>query len=207
MSTAAITHDSQEHHGAPPATAKFGMIMFLISEGMLFAGLLGAYFILRWSENGFPWQPGHAWPPSKDIAHLPLLLTSINTVFLITSSCTFHMGEVAVQKGKSGLGWLFLTIALGSLFVGLQCYEWWHLHHEGLWFNTGGVYGSTFFVITGFHGLHVAIGVLLILWCFLRQLFTRCFTPSRHIALNNVALYWHFVDVVWLFVLTLLYYV
>jgi len=207
MSTAVLTHDSQEHHGAPPATAKFGMIMFLISEGMLFAGLLGAYFILRWSQNGFPWQAGHAWPPSHDIAHLPLLLTSINTVFLIASSCTFHMGEVAVLKGKSGLGWLFVTIALGSLFVGLQCYEWLHLHHEGLWFNTGGVFGSTFFVITGFHGLHVAIGVLLIFWCFLRQLFTRCFTPTRHIALNNVALYWHFVDVVWLFVLTLLYYV
>jgi len=207
MSTAVLTHDSQEHHGAPPATAKFGMIMFLISEGMLFAGLLGAYFVLRWSENGFPWQAGHAWPPSPDIAHLPLLLTSINTVFLIASSCTFHMGEVAVLKGKSGLGWLFVTISLGSLFVGLQCYEWWHLHHEGLWFNTGGVYGSSFFVITGFHGLHVAIGVLLILWCFLRQLFTSCFTPTRHIALNNVALYWHFVDVVWLFVLALLYYV
>ncbi|MEI8292858.1 MAG: heme-copper oxidase subunit III [bacterium] len=207
MSTAALTQDSHEHHGAPPATAKFGMIMFLISEGMLFAGLLGGYFVLRWSENGFPWQAGHAWPPSKDIAHLPLLLTSINTVFLIASSCTFHMGEVAVLKGKSGLGWLFVTIALGSLFVGLQCFEWTHLYHEGLWFNTGGVYGSSFFLITGFHGLHVAIGVLLILWCFLRQLFTRCFTPTRHVALNNVALYWHFVDVVWLFVLTLLYYV
>jgi cytochrome c oxidase subunit 3 len=207
MSTAALTHDSHEHHGASPATAKFGMIMFLISEGMLFAGLLGGYFILRWAENGFPWQAGYAWPPSKDIANLPVLLTSINTVFLIASSCTFHMAEVAVQKGKSGLSWLFATIALGSLFVGVQCYEWWHLHHEGLWFNTGGVYGSSFFVITGFHGLHVIIGVLLIVWCFLRQLFTRCFTPSHHIALNNVALYWHFVDVVWLFVLALLYYV
>ena len=207
MSSAALTHDSHEHHGAPPATAKFGMIMFLISEGMLFAGLLGGYFVLRWAENGFPWQAGHSWPPSKDIAHLPVFLTTINTVFLIASSCTFHMSEVAVQKGKSGLSWLFVTIALGSLFVGVQCYEWWHLHHEGLWFNTGGVYGSSFFVITGFHGLHVVIGVLLIVWCFLRQLFTRCFTPSRHIALNNVALYWHFVDVVWLFVLTLLYYV
>lgn len=207
MSTAALTHDSHEHHGAPPATAKFGMIMFLISEGMLFAGLLGGYFVLRWAENGFPWQAGHAWPPSKDIAKLPILLTSINTVFLIASSCTFHMAEVAVQKAKSGLGWLFVTIALGSLFVGVQCYEWWHLHHEGLWFNTGGVYGSSFFLITGFHGLHVVIGVLLIVWCFLRQLFTRCFTPTHHIALNNVALYWHFVDVVWLFVLALLYYV
>ena len=207
MSTATLTNDSQEHHGASPATAKFGRIIFLISEGMLFAGLLGGYFVLRWAENGFPWQTGHAWPPSKDIAKLPILLTSINTVFLIASSCTFHMSEVAVQKGKAGLGWLFVTIALGSLFVGVQCYEWFHLHHEGLWFNTGGVYGSSFFVITGFHGIHVAIGVLLILWCFLRQLFYRSFTPSHHIGLANVALYWHFVDVVWLFVLTLLYYV
>ena len=207
MSTAALSHDSQEHHGAPPATCKFGMIMFLLSEGMLFAGLLGGYIVLRLAENGFPWQSGYAWPPSKDIAHLPVFLTSINTVFLIASSFTFHFAEVAVNKGKSGLAWLFITILLGSLFVGIQCYEWTHLYHEGLWFNTGGVYGSSFFVITGFHGLHVAIGVALILWCFLRQAFTRCFTPQRHVALANVALYWHFVDVVWICVLTLLYYV
>jgi cytochrome c oxidase subunit III len=207
MSTAALAHNSHDHAGAPPATARFGMIMFLISEAMLFAGLLGGYFVLRWSENGFPWQVDHAWPPSKDYAQLPVLVTTINTVFLLLSSATFHFSEVAVKKGKSGLSWLFATILLGSLFVGIQCYEWWHLHHEGLWFDTGGVYGSSFFVITGFHGLHVVIGVLLIVWCFLRQLFTRCFTPQRHVALENVALYWHFVDVVWIVVLTLLYYV
>ncbi len=207
MSTAAIAHDSHGHEGASPAVAKFGMIMFLLSEAMLFAGLLGGYFILRWSENGFPWQENHAWPPDAGIPALPVFLTSVNTIFLLASSVTFHLAEGAVMKGKSGLGWLFVTIGLGALFVGIQCYEWWHLHHEGLWFNTGGVYGSGFFVITGFHGLHVAIGVLLILWCFLRQLFTRCFTPSHHPALANVALYWHFVDVVWIVVLTLLYYV
>ena len=207
MSTAVLTHDSNEHHGAPPAVAKFGMIMFLISEGMLFAGLLGGYFVLRWAENGFPWQPNHAWPPQEGIAALPVFLTSVNTIFLVASSVTFHMAEVGVNKGKSGLSWLFVTILLGSLFVGIQCYEWMHLHHEGLWFNTGGVYGSSFFLITGFHGLHVAIGVLLIIWCFLRQALTKCFTPAHHPGLANVALYWHFVDVVWLFVLTLLYYV
>lgn len=207
MSSAALTHDSHDHPSAPPAVAKFGMIMFLISEGMLFAGLLGGYFVLRWAEVGFPWQAGHAWPRGESIPHLPVFLTSINTIFLLASSFTFHFAEVAVAKRKSGLTWLFVTILLGSLFVGIQCYEWWHLHHEGLWFNTGGVYGSSFFLITGFHGLHVAIGVLLILWCFLRQLFTKCFTPEHHPALANVALYWHFVDVVWLFVLTLLYYV
>lgn len=208
MSTAAITHEPHAGHtGAPPAVAKFGMIIFLLSEAMLFSGLLGAYFILRWTQNGFPWQPEHAWPPGSTTPHLPLLLTSINTVFLVASSFTFHFSEVAVKKGRSGLGLLMATILLGSTFVGVQCYEWQHLYHEGLWFNSGGVYGSTFFVITGFHGAHVAIGVLLILWCFLRQVSTRCFTPQRHVALENVALYWHFVDVVWIFVFGLLYWV
>jgi len=208
MSTAVLTHDeTPPHHGASPATCKFGMVMFLISEGMLFAGLLAAYFVLRWSVNGFPWQPGHAWPTDPELPHLPVFLTSINTIFLVASSFTFHFSETEVQKGKSGLGLLALTILLGATFVGVQCYEWAHLYHEGLWFNKGGVYGSTFFLITGFHGLHVAVGVLLIIWCFLRQSLTRCFTPQRHPALANVALYWHFVDVVWLFVFALLYWV
>jgi cytochrome c oxidase subunit 3 len=182
------------------------MIIFLISEGMLFAGLIAAYVVLRMSQSGFPWQENHAWPPG-DSPHLPVLLTSINTIFLVSSSFTFHFSEVAVRKGKSGLGWLFLTIILGATFVAIQGFEWAHLHHEGLWFDEGGIYGSSFFVITGFHGMHVAIGVLLIIWCFLRQALTRCFTPVRHVALENVALYWHFVDVVWLFLFTLLYWI
>lgn len=207
MSTAAITHESNhEHLGAPPATAKFGMIIFLTSEAMLFAGLIAGYFVLRWSENGFPWQPNHVWPP-HGAPHLPVLLTSINTVFLVASSFTFHFAEGAVKKGKSGIPWLALTILLGAGFVGVQCYEWMHLYHEGLWFNSHGIYGSSFFLITGFHGAHVAIGVLLIFWCFLRQLFTRAFTPKHHIALENVALYWHFVDVVWIFLFVLLYWI
>jgi cytochrome c oxidase subunit 3 len=206
MSTAILTNE--EHHGhekASPETSKFGMIMFLASEAMLFAGLLGAYFILRWSENGFPWQEGHAWPPNPEYPALPWLLTGVNTIFLVASSFTYHWAEGAVKKGKSGLTWLFITIILGSIFVGVQCYEWYHLHHEGLWFNKGGVFGSSFFLITGFHGAHVVIGVLLILWVFLRQLLTRCYSPARHVSLNNVGLYWHFVDGVWLVVFTLLY--
>lgn len=207
MSTAVLTHDAHAHRGASPATCKFGMIIFLISEGMLFAGLIAGYFVLRWTANGFPWQPGSAWPPDASLPHLPVLLTSINTVFLVTSSITFHISESAVQKGKSGLGWLALTILLGATFVVIQGFEWVHLHHEGLWFDKGGIYGSSFFVITGFHGMHVAIGVLLITWCFLRQSATRCFTPQHHPALANVALYWHFVDVVWIILFILLYWI
>lgn len=207
MTTAVLPDDASTHHGANPATCKFGMIIFLVSEAMLFSGLIAGYFVLRGAANGFPWQPGHAWPPDPALPSLPVFLTSINTLFLVSSSITFHLGEAAVRKGKSGLGFLFLTILLGATFVGVQGFEWWHLHHEGLWFDRGGIYGSSFFVITGFHGTHVAIGVLLITWCFLRQAFTRCFTPQRHVALANVALYWHFVDVVWLVLFTLLYWV
>lgn len=198
MSTAVMNNDSHsEHESASPSTCKFGMIMFLASEAMLFGGLIGGYIVLRLSQA--------QWPPFPDSPALPLFLTGINTVFLVASSVTFHYAEVGINKGKSGLGLLMLTIGLGSLFLLIQCFEWWHLHREGLWFNKGGVYGSTFFVMTGFHGMHVLIGVLLIVWCFLRQLFTRCFTPTHHVALQNVALYWHFVDVVWIFLYTIVY--
>lgn len=208
MSAAVLPDEPQKHHGgATPATSRFGMIIFLASEAMLFSGLIAAYCVLRGSANGFPWQPGHAWPPDPAMPPLPLFLTSVNTVFLVTSSLTFHFGEAAVRKGKSGLGFLFLTILLGASFVGIQGFEWSRLFREGLWFDKGGPYGSTFFVVTGFHGMHVAIGVLLIIWCFLRQTFTRCFTPRHHAALSNVALYWHFVDAVWLVLFTLLYWI
>jgi cytochrome c oxidase subunit 3 len=200
MSTATLSHDAHDAHAghasAPPHVAKFGMIMFLASEAMLFAGLIGGYIVLRLSLP--------EWPP-KGAPHLPVVMTGINTVFLVASSFTFHFAEVAVRKGRSGLLWLAFTIFLGSLFVGIQCYEWWHLHHEGLWFNTHGVYGSSFFVMTGFHGAHVVIGVLLIIWVFLRQLILRCYTPARHVSLANVSLYWHFVDVVWLFLFSIVY--
>ena len=100
--------------------------------------------------------------------------------------------------------WFVLTFLMGAFFIGGQIYEYANLVHEGLSLSSR-AYGSVFYITTGFHGLHVAIGVALILWCFLRQVFTKCFTPSNHIALQNVALYWHFVDLVWVFVFTFFY--
>ena len=162
---------------------------------MLFAGLIAGYIVLRLSSP--------AWPPSPDLPKLPVVLTGINTVFLITSSFTYHFAEVAVKKGKKGIPWLFLTVLLGSLFLCIQAYEWYHMHHEGLWFNTGGVYGSSFFVLTGFHGLHVLIGVLMIAWALIRQL-GGAYTAQSHTYLILAGMYWHFVDVVWLFLYSVL---
>ena len=197
MSTAALTaHDSPSNHHASQRTAVFGMTLFLASEAMLFAGLIAGYIVLRLSSP--------AWPPSPDLPKLPVVLTGINTVFLIASSFTYHAAEVAVKKGKKGTAWLFLTVLLGSLFLCIQGYEWYHMHHEGLWFNTGGVYGSSFFVLTGFHGLHVLIGVLMIAWALIRQL-GGAYTAQSHTYLILAGMYWHFVDVVWLFLYSVLY--
>ena len=197
MSTAALTaHDSPSDHHASQRTAVFGMTLFLASEAMLFAGLIAGYVVLRLSSP--------AWPPSPDLPKLPVVLTGINTVFLIASSFTYHAAEVAVKKGKKGTAWLFLTVLLGSLFLCIQGYEWYHMHHEGLWFNTGGVYGSSFFVLTGFHGLHVLIGVLMIAWALIRQL-GGAYTAQSHTYLILAGMYWHFVDVVWLFLYSVLY--
>ena len=197
MSTAALTaHDNPSDHHASQRTAVFGMTIFLASEAMLFAGLIAGYIVLRLSSP--------AWPPSPDLPKLPVVLTGINTVFLITSSFTYHFAEVAVKKGKKGTAWLFLTVLLGSLFLCIQGYEWYHMHHEGLWFNTGGVYGSSFFVLTGFHGLHVLIGVLMIAWALIRQL-GGAYTAQSHTYLILAGMYWHFVDVVWLFLYSVLY--
>ena len=197
MSTAALTaHDNPSDHHASQRTAVFGMTLFLASEAMLFAGLIAGYIVLRLSSP--------TWPPSPDLPKLPVVLTGINTVFLIASSFTYHAAEVAVKKGKKGTAWLFLTVLLGSLFLCIQGYEWYHMHHEGLWFNTGGVYGSSFFVLTGFHGLHVLIGVLMIAWALIRQL-GGAYTAQSHTYLILAGMYWHFVDVVWLFLYSVLY--
>lgn len=198
MSTAALTsHDATSAH-ASQRTAVFGMTIFLASEAMLFAGLIAGYLVLRLSSS--------AWPEDPTLPALPILLTGINTVFLISSSVTYHAAEVAVKKGKSGLVWLLVTVLLGSLFLGIQAYEWYHLydHGEGIWFNRGGAYGSTFFVLTGFHGLHVFLGVMMILFAFLRQL-GGAYTAGSHTYLVLTGMYWHFVDVVWLFLYTVLY--
>jgi cytochrome c oxidase subunit 3 len=197
MSTAALTaHDTPSDHHASQRTAVFGMTIFLASEAMLFAGLIAGYIVLRLSSP--------AWPPSPDLPKLPVVLTGINTVFLIASSFTYHAAEVAVKKGKKGTAWLFLTVLLGSLFLCIQAYEWYHMHHEGLWFNTGGAYGSSFFVLTGFHGLHVLVGVLMIAWALIRQL-GGAYTAQSHTYLILAGMYWHFVDVVWLFLYSVLY--
>ncbi len=183
----------------PPVNlAKFGMLTFLASEAMLFAGLISAYLIL-WISRGSAYRPDwihESWP---------IKLTGGNTILLLASSYTLWRGEKAVAQGKPSGLWIGLTTLLGAIFVTVQGFEWTNLkNHENLWFNTAGTYSANFFLLTGFHGLHVSIGVIFLAFTTLYALAGK-FTPHRHSFLTCVSLYWHFVDVVWILLFFVMY--
>lgn len=182
-----------------PNIVRFGMFTFLASEAMLFAGLICGYMVLR-GGAGAGWQMPDALKNAET-----MIKTIIATLCLISSSFTLHFAEGRLIKHtKGGIGLLVLTIFLGGIFLTNQALEWANLHGEGFWFNTTGIMGSSFFVLTGFHGLHVFIGVLLLISTLLRALGGK-FTPQRHGFLECTGLYWHFVDIVWVFLFTILY--
>ena len=130
----------------------------------------------------------------------------INTLLLLSSGATLtwaHWGLLAGKRGQLKIG-LMLTIALGLLFLSLQVYEYVHAYQALNLKLTTGVYGSTFFMLTGFHGLHVTIGATMLLVIFFRVMAGH-FKPDHHFAFEAVAWYWHFVDVVWLFLFVVVY--
>ena len=191
---------------------KFGMLVFLASEAMLFAGLIGGYIVLRIAQG-----PGTSPPPGAPEIGVQLPPTFLNwvmianTVILLASSATYHWGEARMRKGGSGLIGYGLTALFGTIFLGVQAWEWIHLKHEGMWFNTYGIYGSCFFTMTGFHGLHVFLGLLGILLAVgragLRQmkLFSGQTSNPSHTFEELTGYYWHFVDVIWVFLYSILY--
>jgi cytochrome c oxidase subunit 3 len=197
-----------------------GMSWFIFSEVMFFAAFFGALFYAR--VLSVPWLGGAdsnemtgeiLWPDFEAI--WPLLKTPsgtetqamawdgiplYNTLILLASSVTLQFAHIGVEKGKYvQLGFfLLLTIMLGALFLGFQGYEYMHAYTElGLRLDSG-IYGNTFFLLTGFHGLHVTLGAIFLLVVFLRMVIKGHLTPERHFAFQAAAWYWHFVDVVWL---------
>jgi len=199
--------------GGPRFTLpKFGMLVFLASEAMLFAGLIGGYIVLRLAQGPGNWPPPGA--PEIGVRLPPTFLNwvmIVNTVILLSSSLTFHWGEVRMRKGGSGLIGYTLTALLGAIFLGVQGWEWHHLKGEGMWFDSYGTYGSCFFTMTGFHGLHVFLGLLGILWVTARaalrqmKLFSGQAPNPSHTFEELTGYYWHFVDVVWIFLYSILY--
>jgi len=198
MSASAVAIDSVPHK-VGPNIVRFGMLTFLASEAMLFSGLICGYMVLR-AGAGSAWQM-----PEGLKGGFVLIKTIAATACLLASSFTLHFSESRLIKGtRYGKMLLILTILLGTLFLSNQADEWRNLFHEGFWFNTAGIMGSCFFVLTGFHGCHVAIGVLLLIISLIRA-FTGNITPQKHGFLECTGLYWHFVDIVWVFLFTILY--
>ena len=199
---------------------RMGMMWFIFSEIMFFACFFGALFYARtialpwlggdsnnfftntllwdgwsaeWPTNGpgavgGEFEPMGAWP-----------LPTINTIILLTSGVTITIAHHALKEGNRAVlnTFLALTWALGFLFVGLQAYEYWEAYnHLNLTMNSG-IYGSTFFMLTGFHGMHVTLGAIMLAVIAIRSIRGH-FSAKNHFGFEAVAWYWHFVDVVWL---------
>jgi heme/copper-type cytochrome/quinol oxidase subunit 3 len=184
---------------------KLGMWMFLAGDAMGFGALIVGYGALRiYSAD---------WPQPSNVLGIPL--TAFMTFVLICSSVTMVKGLSAIQHGdQAGLRlFLLLTILGGSLFLGLQAYEWTHLissppHGKGVGIsgNPYGAaqFGTTFFVLTGFHGMHVTGGVIYLLTLLIRSLFGK-YSAAHYHPIEIAGLYWHFVDLVWILIFTFVY--
>ncbi|HEY4684791.1 MAG TPA: cytochrome c oxidase subunit 3 [Dehalococcoidia bacterium] len=195
MAVQAATH-GPTHVEVGMSRGMAGMVLFIASEIMLFGGLFAGYFYMR--------NQADAWPP-EGVHELDALAGGILTAILVISGVIAHMGVVGAKGGNHSLFILGIVgaIALGTIFIAGQAYEWFNLMDEGLTAKSG-VYGSTFFVMTGFHGAHVIAGLAMLLVVFVRAL-SRDFTPTRHLFVDASVLYWHFVDVVWVFLYAILY--
>ena len=199
---------------------RWSMGWFIFSEVMFFAAFFGALFYIRVlsvpdlasPDSKILWPDFNGvWPstgPYIKTAFSPMAawgIPAINTLLLLSSGVTLtiaHWGLLAGDRAKLKL-WLFLTVALGVLFLGLQAYEYTHAYHTGLKLTTG-VYGSTFFMLTGFHGFHVTIGAIMLTVMYFRSLKGH-FQPDHHFAFEAAAWYWHFVDVVWIMLFIVVY--
>jgi cytochrome c oxidase subunit III len=212
---------------------RMGMMWFIFSEVMFFAAFFGALFYAR--SLSVPWLGGegtkvignellhgtfeNAWPTNgparlgpRDDGTFDIIpafgLPAINTIILLLSGVTVTIAHHALRAGKRAVLNIFLaaTFLLGFLFVYLQAVEYAHAYHElGLTLSTG-IYGSTFFMLTGFHGFHVTLGAIMLFCIWLRTMKGH-FTPERHFAFEAVAWYWHFVDVVWLGLFIFVYWI
>lgn len=184
---------AHEHHGHPDYRM-IGLYIFLVSDSMTFLGFFAALLIYRATMP--------IWPP-EGTPELELLIPIINTAILVSSSFVMHEGQKALKNNDvQGLQkWFAITAVMGALFLAGQGYEYFHAEF-GL---TTNLFSSCFFVLTGFHGLHVMTGVLLILAVLWRSRQGGHYSSSSHFGVEAAEIYWHFVDVIWLVLFVLVY--
>lgn len=194
---------------------RWSMSWFIFSEVMFFGAFFGALFYARsitmpwladldhkllWPDFAAQW--GNIGPAGTVEAFKtmgPFPIPTINTALLLASGVTLTISHHALREGRRSQTafWLFATVLLGAVFMGFQAYEYMHAYSELNLKLTSGIYGSTFFMLTGFHGFHVTMGAIM-LSVVLYRVMKGHFTPDHHFAFEGAAWYWHFVDVVWL---------
>jgi cytochrome c oxidase subunit III len=199
--------DQGDHTRVVQMHHRYGMIMFIASEIMFFVAWFWAYFDASiYSNEAIQYarveKLGGVWPPKGIEVFNPWHLPLLNTLILLTSGTTVTWAHHALLNGdREGLKkGLWATVILGALFTAVQMYEY---GHAAFGFS-GHIYGATFFMATGFHGFHVLIGTIFLSICLIRA-YREHFTPQQHLGFEFAAWYWHFVDVVWLFLFAAIY--
>ena len=199
-----------------PDPVSVGTVVWLASELMFFAALFAAYFTIRTVTNGLPAPDGTTlW--QAQTANLNRVSATINTIILVLSSVTCQMGVHRAEHGQVARTgsllnvfswgmreWYTLTFVMGSIFIGGQVYEYFELFHHGLTISSD-VYGSLFFLATGFHGLHVTGGLIAFLFLIGRTYLARTFTREQMVNSVVVSYYWHFVDIIWIILFAVIY--
>ena len=198
VTTAAPTISARIHSLNRPNLVSVGTIVWLSSELMFFAGLFGIYFTVRAQHVG-------EWPPPPTELDVPYAL--MVTIVLVASSFTCQLGVFAAERGDVfGLRrWYLVTLAMGTFFVLGQAYEYYNLVHEGTTIPSS-AYGTVFYLATGFHGLHVTGGLIAFIFLLVRTTMSK-FTPAQATASIVVSYYWHFVDIVWIALFAVIYFI
>lgn len=192
---AAVAHDDHHYTSTGLNSWKLGFWTFIGSECLFFGTLISTYMVYKGQSIVGPF--------SGDVFDIPL--TTISTFVLLMSSLAMVLALDGVQRGnkKLALIWLGGVILLGATFLGFQVYEFNHFYHVGLGLDTN-LLGSSFYVLTGFHGAHVTIGVIWMITLFVMAAMDKL-PPSKALNVEIAGLYWHFVDIVWIVIFVLVY--
>jgi cytochrome c oxidase subunit 3 len=199
----AVGHGEHEHHGPPPAhqssridPSTLGLLLFIITEAMLFGAFFASYFFLRVVSNEGPWPP--------EPFELPVAVAFVNTLILVSSSFTVHWALESIRRNnRRGLKLgLMMTWLLGATFLFIQMNEYVHVGFSA----RDGAFGTIFYGLTGLHGAHVFVGLMLLSIATIRT-FRGHYGPEprAHLGVELPGIYWHFVDVMWIIVFTTVY--
>jgi cytochrome o ubiquinol oxidase subunit 3 len=188
-------HDHHEEHHDSGSTTVFGFWLYLMTDCILFAGLFATYAVLSHATAG--------GPGGKELFELPYVL--VETFCLLVSSLTYGLAMIAMSKGNRNqlLGWLAVTFVLGAVFIGMELNEFHNLIEEGATPQRS-AFLSAFFTLVATHGLHVASGLLWMI-VLVVQILRRGLTPTNQTRLKCLSLFWHFLDVIWIGVFTVVY--